>query len=76
MYVGKKFTSYDQARKLDILSYLCASGYEPSKIGNHDYWYLSPLREENFIRIWVLQKKNGTVPNLVTFSLRFFNMVW
>jgi len=35
-----------EAKQLDIVEYLEQLGYQPQKIRNNDYWYLSPLREE------------------------------
>lgn len=35
------------AKKIDLVDYLLKLGYQPQKISNNDYWYLSPLREEN-----------------------------
>ena len=29
-----------------MIDYLSKLGYQPAKIKNNDYWYLSPLREE------------------------------
>ena len=36
----------DEANQIDLVDYLYSLGYQPEKIKNHDYWYLSPLREE------------------------------
>ncbi len=33
-------------KQIDIVDYLEKLGYQPQKIRNNDYWYLSPLREE------------------------------
>jgi hypothetical protein len=38
--------SINEARQMDIVEYLEKLGYQPEKISNYDYWYLSPLREE------------------------------
>jgi hypothetical protein len=35
-----------QAREIDMVDYLSSIGFQPQKIRNNDYWYLSPLREE------------------------------
>ncbi len=42
---NKVFTC-EQARKIDLVDYLFALGFQPQKIRGNDYWYLSPLREE------------------------------
>lgn len=34
------------AKQFDLVDYLSSIGYQPQKINNNDYWYLSPLREE------------------------------
>jgi len=34
------------AKELDLVDYLASLGHQPAKVRNHDYWYLSPLREE------------------------------
>ena len=80
MDVRKKVASCDQARKLDIVSYLSALGYEPSKIRNQDYWYLSPFREENTPSFKVNRKLNrwydhglGKGGNLVDFAILYNN---
>lgn len=38
--------SLQQARHTDIVEYLEQLGYQPAKISNNAYWYLSPLRDE------------------------------
>ena len=35
-----------EVKQIDIVEYLEKLGYQPQKISNKDYWYLSPLREE------------------------------
>ena len=40
-------SSIQDAKQIDLVNYLEKLGYEPRKIRNHDYWYLSPLRDEN-----------------------------
>ncbi len=46
MECGRHRLSLDEVKAIDIVSYLATLGYEPSKIRNSDYWYLSPLRNE------------------------------
>lgn len=38
--------SLQDAKNIDMVDYLATLGYQPKKISNNDYWYLSPLREE------------------------------
>jgi hypothetical protein len=35
-----------EANQIDLVEYLYALGYQPEKIRNNDYWFLSPLRAE------------------------------
>jgi len=42
-----KGVSCNTANQIDIVSYLTDCGYEPVKVRGEDYWYLSPLRNEN-----------------------------
>jgi hypothetical protein len=36
----------EQANQFDLVEFLDKLGYQPNKVSNNDYWYLSPLREE------------------------------
>ncbi len=40
------YLSYEEVKQTDIVEYLEQLGYQPAKIRNNDYWYLSPLRDE------------------------------
>lgn len=46
MEFRKDKLSLEQAKQTDLVAYLSSLGYEPVKINGHNYWYLSPLREE------------------------------
>jgi DNA primase len=46
MNIGKQMVSASEATQIDIVNYLAKAGHHPLKIRNHDYWYLSPLRDE------------------------------
>lgn len=46
MEFGRHRLSLDEVKAIDIVNYLTTLGYQPSKIRNNDYWYLSPLRNE------------------------------
>jgi DNA primase len=37
----------EQANQIDLVNYLYTLGFNPQKVRGADYWYLSPLREEN-----------------------------
>ena len=53
-----KWLSCGQANELDLVNYLQTLGFEPVKIRNQDYWYLSPLRKENTASFKVNRKIN------------------
>ena len=52
------------ANQIDLVNYLETLGHEPSKIKNQDYWYLSPLRNENTPSFKVNQKLRMTIESL------------
>jgi hypothetical protein len=56
-----------EARKFDMVDYLSSIGHEPKRVRGNNYWYLSPLREENTPSFKVDRKLNvwadwGSVP--------------
>jgi hypothetical protein len=48
----------EQAKEIDLVDYLASLGHLPEKTSNHDYWYLSPLREEKTASFKVNRQKN------------------
>ena len=46
------------ANATDLVDYLSSLGYQPTKIRNNDYWYLSPLRDESEPSFKVNRAKN------------------
>jgi hypothetical protein len=71
--------SCEKARQIDMVAYLAGLGYEPVKIRNLDYWYLSPLRSEKIPSFKVNQKLNrwydhglGKGGNLIDFALLYY----
>lgn len=67
------------ANQMDLVTYLETLGYEPSKVKNLDYWYLSPLRKEDTPSFKVSRKLNlwydhaiGKGGNLVDFGIAYF----
>jgi DNA primase len=65
---------------MDIVSYLSTLGYEPAKIRNFDYWYLSPMRSEKTPSFKVNRKLNlwydhgiGKGGNVIDFAILFNN---
>lgn len=62
----------------NLVEYLASLGFHPTKIKQHDYWYLSPLRNEKTPSFKVNNKHNiwydfglGKGGNLVDFVTRF-----
>lgn len=77
---SKTIFTCEQARELDIVSYLSSLGFEPQKIHCQDYWYLSPLRSEKTASFKVNRKLNGWYDhgigkggNLIDFGILFHN---
>lgn len=67
-----------EAKQLDLVAYLSSLGYEPARIRNNDYWYLSPLRQEKTPSFKVNRKQNrwfdhgvGSGGNLVDFAIQY-----
>jgi DNA primase len=76
----RKTASWEEARQMDIVSYLSSLGYEPAKIRNFDYWYHSPLRDEKTPSFKVNRKLNkwydhgiGKGGNLIDFAILYNN---
>ncbi len=70
----------EQAREIDMVDYLSKAGFQPQRIRDHNYWYLSPLREERTASFKVNRKLNrwydhgiGKGGNLIDFALLFHN---
>ena len=70
--------SCSQAKKIDLVEYLKKLGYSPSKIRNHDYWYLSPFRNEKEASFKVNRRLNtwydfaeGVGGTLIDFGIRY-----
>jgi hypothetical protein len=66
------------AKDIDIVGYLADMGYHPVKIRGCNYWYCSPLREENTASFKVDRHRNrwidfgdGSKGNLVDFGIRY-----
>jgi hypothetical protein len=58
IWISEKKLSVEEAKNIDLTSYLSSLGHNPVKIRNVDYWYCSPLREENTLSLKVNQKLN------------------
>lgn len=70
--------SVSEAKEMDMVDYLSMLGHEPSKIRNNDYWYLSPLRDENTPSFKINRELNrwydhglGRGGNLVDFAILY-----
>ncbi|TRW25968.1 DNA primase [Flavobacterium zepuense] len=68
-----------QAKKIDLINYLKSIGYEPEKIRGDDFWYLSPLRNENTPSFKVNRKLNvwydhgvGKGGTIIDFGINYF----
>ncbi|KGO80781.1 DNA primase [Flavobacterium beibuense F44-8] len=75
----KQKLSIAEAKEMDMVQYLSSLGHEPSKIRNNDYWYHSPLREENTASFKVNRKLNrwydhglGEGGNIIDFGIAYF----
>jgi len=55
---GMKKIVVKDAKQIDLVDYLSKLGYQPKKISNNDYWYLSPLRRENTASFKVNRRLN------------------
>ncbi|MXN93219.1 DNA primase [Flavobacterium sp. Sd200] len=67
------------AKQIDMVDFLASLGYEPSKIRNNDYWYKSPLRNEQTASFKVNRKGNvwfdhgiGKGGDLIDFGISYF----
>jgi hypothetical protein len=75
----ERMISCEQAKKVDLVEFLDKLGYQPQKIRNSDYWYLSPFRQEKTPSFKVNTKLNvwfdfggGQGGNLVDFGIQYF----
>ena len=71
--------SVTEAKQIDMVDYLEKLGFKPLKIRNNDYWYLSPLRNENEPSFKVNRKMNvwyhhglGKGGDLIEFGKLFY----
>ncbi len=67
-----------EANQIDLVVYLHYTGHQPKKINGNDYWYYSPLRNENTPSFKVNKSKNawydhglGKGGKLVDFVMEF-----
>lgn len=76
----KQRLSLSEAKQLDMVDYLSSLGHEPAKVRNNDYWYLSPLREENTASFKINRRLNqwydhgiGKGGNLIDFAILYYD---
>lgn len=72
--------SCEEAKQKDMVDYLATLGFNPAKIKGNDYWYLSPLREENTASFKINRKLNvwfdhgtGKGGTIVDFGILYHN---
>ena len=80
MTFRKNTPSCKEAKEMDMVMYLSRLGYEPIKITNVDYWYLSPLRNERTPSLKINRRINkwfdhglGRGGNVIDFAILFHN---
>jgi hypothetical protein len=78
MNIGTNRLSCEQAKQIDMVDYLAALGYNPSKVKKDEYWYCSPLRDERTPSFKVNRKQNvwydhgtGQGGNMVDFGVLY-----
>jgi hypothetical protein len=74
----KNGLSCQEAKEQDMVAYLSSLGHEPAKIRGNDFWYLSPLRNEQTASFKVNRKLNlwydhgiGKGGNLIDFAILY-----
>jgi DNA primase len=72
--------SIKDAKQIDLIEYLNKLWHKPSKIRNNDYWYLSPLRDEQTASFKVNKSLNcwfdfglGEGGSIIDFGIKYFN---
>jgi len=68
-----------EAKQIDLVEYLGFLGFQPQKIRNNDYWYLSPLRPEKTASFKVNRRFNvwydfglSKGGNLIDFGILYY----
>ena len=71
--------SIQDAKQIDLVNYLEKLGYKHRRIMNRDYWYLSPLRDENTPSFKVNRNINcwydfglGEGGTIIDFGIKYF----
>ncbi|MFV8341060.1 hypothetical protein [Flavobacterium sp. XS2P39] len=67
----------DQAKTMDMISYLCTLGFKPSKIRGADFWFFSPFRDERTPSFKINQRLNcwydQKIGKLIDFGVLYYN---
>lgn len=78
MKFSRNLLSVKEVKDTDIVDYLSSLGFKPAKISRHDYWYISPFRDEKTPSFKVNRNLNrwydfgdGKGGNLVDFGVQF-----
>lgn len=79
MDFNKQCLSPEEAKAVDMVNYLASLGYEPAKVRNEDYWYASPLRQEESPSFKINRKYNiwydhglGKGGTIIDFGMHYF----
>lgn len=69
-----------EVKKIDLVDYLSTIGFQPAKISGNNYWYHSPLHDENTPSFKINRKMNrwydfsdGKGGNIVDFGILYHN---
>jgi hypothetical protein len=72
--------SVQEAKQMDLVTFLAKAGYHPQKINRSDYWYRSPFRQEKTASFKVNTSLNawydhgiGKGGNLIDFGILYFD---
>ncbi len=69
----------EDVKQLDLVDFLTSLGFHPERIRNHDYWYLSPLRDERTASFKIDRNRNvwydhgeGRGGTIIDFGMAYF----
>lgn len=78
-----KKSIWDEAKQIDLVDYLNSLGHQPKIVRNHDYWYLSPFRQEKTPSFKVNRKQNvwfdhgaGEGGTIIDLGIRLFRCTY
>jgi hypothetical protein len=79
MEKNRQWLPIQEAKKIDMVEYLAAIGFEPKRKADNIYWYHSPLRDEKTPSFKVDREKNlwfdfgdGIGGNLIDFGILYY----